>query len=339
MSQDLPTDILDLNAFRAAKICAKIERSSHNHDGGTEESGDGSGPESEADGDGMTDEEFWDALEFVVNDMKRELNEIYQLAASGHLDNALSRIHKMITPIDYLPGDMAEPDVWHMASDSELDPYLFTRLLGEKLQGRKIDFMPFPYDAIFQLWGMLLLDTGKRRLALAKLKMAHKWNPTNAGIYGDLIAACVQNGDEKSWLQAIKDEYAVAREGADLVDVFYHAGMYCMMHHQIGKAMVFFDFIKDREEFKSDILERYGDDILDDIDCFKKRRRPAVKKTFAEFGFVPGPSPHVTAVLTELAEKAGEMGETGFEQELYDELYGLTRLEKYRKLREKAKKK
>ena len=112
-----------------------------------------------------------------------------------------------------------------------------------------------------------------------------------------------------------------------------------MMHHQIGKAMVFFDFIKDREEFKSDILERYGDDILDDIDCFKKRRRPAVKKTFAEFGFVPGPSPHVTAVLTELAEKAGEMGETGFEQELYDELYSLTRLEKYRKLREKAKKK
>ena len=204
------------------------------------------------------------------------------------------------------------------------------QLMEEKRGNRQIDPVPFPFDRMYHLWGMLLRDLGKEEESLAKLEIAQAWNPLNTDVYGSLIEHYAREQDKEKWAELIREEYGVAVEPTAVCDAFYHLAMYYLAADEIGKGMAVLDFIVDRPVFQAEIAARYGRQAYRFAEEFKDTERADLRETLAEFGFVPGPAPKVTAFFLDAAQRAHNMGEKEIEREMYWHLYELTDDASYR---------
>lgn len=278
----------------------------------------------------FSDEEIQSAIAGINEDIAQQADKILQLAAEGKLQKAERRIRKLIEKCLPLVEDNPHGEVYHLSVDTDYEVVLFAQLMGEKRGDRQIDPVPFPFDRMYHLWGMLLRDLGKEEKALAKFRIAQAWNPLNTDVYGSLIQHYAMKNDTAKWSELIREEYGIAVEPGAVCDAFYHLAMYFMAMGEIGKGMAVLDFIVDRPVFQAEIAARYGRQAYRFAEEFKDTERADLRETLAEFGFVPGPAPKVTAFFLDAAQRAHDMGEKEIEREMYWHLYELTDDASYR---------
>ena len=276
------------------------------------------------------DEQIQAAIEGINEDIAQQTDKILQLAAEGKLQKAERRIRKLIEKSLALVDEDPHGEVYHLSVDTDYEVVLFAQLMEEKRGNRQIDPVPFPFDRMYHLWGMLLRDLGKEEESLAKLEIAQAWNPLNTDVYGSLIEHYAREQDKEKWAELIREEYGVAVEPTAVCDAFYHLAMYYLAADEIGKGMAVLDFIVDRPVFQAEIAARYGRQAYRFAEEFKDTERADLRETLAEFGFVPGPAPKVTAFFLDAAQRAHNMGEKEIEREMYWHLYELTDDASYR---------
>jgi tetratricopeptide (TPR) repeat protein len=279
----------------------------------------------------LSEEEVNEFVDNIRDDMENQMDKILQLAAEGKLQKAERRIRKLVNYTRPLAEKGSDQETYQLAVDSDFELVLFSQLIDEKRKNLPIEPVPFPLDSMYHLWGMILHDLGKEEDSFKKFKIALEWNPLNTMIYGDMIEHCIRKDDMDLALELIKEEYSVAVERGPLCDVFYHLSEYLIEEHQFAKAAVVLDFIADKPAFHTEIVARYGEKprILQEV--FKDIERADLRETLAEFGFVPGPAPKVTAFFLDAAKRAHDMGEKDIERDMYRQLYDLTDDEEYKK--------
>jgi hypothetical protein len=279
----------------------------------------------------LSEEEMHAAIDSIRDDIADQMDKILQLAAEGKLQKADRRIRKLIDKSLVLVDKDPNHETYQLAVSTDYELVLFSQLIDEKRENRPIDPVPFPFDSMYHLWGLILHDLGKEEESFAKFKIAHDWNPLNTMIYGDMIQHCIRTNDTGLWLNLIKEEYGVSVDSRSLCDVFYHLAMYLVGEHQYAKAMAVLDFVADKPAFQTDVVERYGRQARVYLEKFKDIERTDLRETLAEFGFVPGPAPKVTSFFLDAAKRAHDMGEKDIERDMYRQLYDLTDDEEYKK--------